>query len=42
MLELDLAQRQINLYGGGYAAYLEEREVARRHARDDYEEYADK
>ncbi|MFF5435858.1 ABC-F family ATP-binding cassette domain-containing protein [Streptomyces achromogenes] len=42
VLELDLAQRQINLYGGGYAAYLEEREVARRHARDEYEEYADK
>ncbi|MEU7563610.1 ABC-F family ATP-binding cassette domain-containing protein [Streptomyces eurythermus] len=42
VLELDLAQRQINLYGGGYAGYLEEREVARRHARDEYEEYADK
>lgn len=42
VLELDLAQQEINLYGGGYAAYLEEREVARRHARDDYEEYADK
>ncbi|MFE2051642.1 ABC-F family ATP-binding cassette domain-containing protein [Streptomyces sp. NPDC059459] len=42
VLELDLAQRQINLYGGGYEAYLEEREVARRHARDDYEEYADR
>ncbi|MDT7841555.1 ribosomal protection-like ABC-F family protein [Streptomyces justiciae] len=42
VLELDLAQGQINLYGGGYEAYLEEREVARRHARDDYEEYADK
>ncbi|MFF7094035.1 ABC-F family ATP-binding cassette domain-containing protein [Streptomyces rubradiris] len=42
VLELDLAQGQINLYGGGYAAYLEEREVARRHARDEYEEYADK
>ncbi|MER7965020.1 ABC-F family ATP-binding cassette domain-containing protein [Streptomyces ardesiacus] len=42
VLELDLAQRQINLYGGGYEAYLEERAVARRHARDDYEEYADK
>ena len=26
VLELDLAQQQINLYGGGYAAYLEERE----------------
>lgn len=42
VLELDLAQQQINLYGGGYEAYLEEREVARRHARDDYEEYADR
>ncbi|EFE65681.1 ABC-F family ATP-binding cassette domain-containing protein [Streptomyces viridosporus] len=42
VLELDLAQRRINLYGGGYAAYLEEREVARRHARDAYEEYAGK
>ncbi|GAA3504843.1 ABC-F family ATP-binding cassette domain-containing protein [Streptomyces prasinosporus] len=40
VLELDLAQRRISLYGGGYAAYLEEREVARRHARDEYEEYA--
>ncbi|MFD8811131.1 ABC-F family ATP-binding cassette domain-containing protein, partial [Streptomyces sp. NPDC059627] len=42
VLELDLAQNQINLYGGGYDAYLEERETARRHARDDYDEYADK
>ncbi|MFC8568353.1 ABC-F family ATP-binding cassette domain-containing protein [Streptomyces sp. NPDC057245] len=40
VLELDLAQQQINLYGGGYDAYLEERAVARRHARDEYEEYA--
>lgn len=42
VLELDLAQQQINLYGGGYEAYLEERETARRHAREDFEEYADK
>ncbi|MER7077180.1 ABC-F family ATP-binding cassette domain-containing protein [Saccharopolyspora kobensis] len=42
VLELDLAQQQINLYGGGYDAYLEERDVARRHAREAYEEYADK
>ncbi|MEV0086523.1 ribosomal protection-like ABC-F family protein [Saccharopolyspora sp. NPDC050642] len=42
VLELDLAQQQINLYGGGYDSYLEERDVARRHARDSYEEYADK
>jgi ATPase subunit of ABC transporter with duplicated ATPase domains len=42
VLELDLAQQQVTLYGGGYAGYLEERETARRHARDDYEEFADK
>ncbi|MFG1653804.1 ABC-F family ATP-binding cassette domain-containing protein [Micromonospora sp. NPDC049275] len=41
VLELDLAQQQVNHFGGGYAAYLEEREVARRHARADFEEYAD-
>jgi ATPase subunit of ABC transporter with duplicated ATPase domains len=41
VVELDLVQQQVRQYGGGYAAYLEEREVARRHARADYEEYAD-
>ncbi|CAM5348428.1 ABC-F family ATP-binding cassette domain-containing protein [Streptomyces abikoensis] len=41
VLELDLAQQEIRLYGGGYAAYLEERETVRRHAREAYEEYAD-
>ncbi|MDG4790107.1 ABC-F family ATP-binding cassette domain-containing protein [Micromonospora sp. WMMD1102] len=41
ILELDLHQQQVRHYGGGYAAYLEEREVARRHARADYEEYAE-
>ncbi|MDX5458908.1 ABC-F family ATP-binding cassette domain-containing protein [Micromonospora tulbaghiae] len=41
IVELDLHQRQVNHYGGGYAAYLEEREVARRHAREEFEEYAD-
>ncbi|MFI6229768.1 ABC-F family ATP-binding cassette domain-containing protein [Micromonospora echinospora] len=41
ILELDLHQQQIRHYGGGYAAYLEEREVARRHARAEYEEYAE-
>ena len=40
VLELDLVQQQVNLYGGGYEAYLEERAVARRHAREDYEEFA--
>ncbi|UJB45038.1 ABC-F family ATP-binding cassette domain-containing protein [Streptomyces sp. A1-5] len=41
VVELDLAQQQVNTYGGGYTAYLEERERARRHARERYEEYAD-
>ncbi|HKS48880.1 MAG TPA: ABC-F family ATP-binding cassette domain-containing protein [Amycolatopsis sp.] len=41
MVELDLAQQQVRSYGGGYAAYLEEREVARRHARERYEEFAE-
>jgi ATPase subunit of ABC transporter with duplicated ATPase domains len=40
IVELDLAQQQISVFGGGYAAYLEEREVARLHARQAYEEYA--
>ncbi len=42
VLELDLAQQQVARYGGGYEAYLVEREVARRHAREAYDEYADK
>ena len=42
VLELDLHQHQVNLYGGGYDAYLREREVARQHAREEYEEYAGK
>ncbi|MGD0376127.1 MAG: ABC-F family ATP-binding cassette domain-containing protein [Streptosporangiaceae bacterium] len=40
VVELDLAQQQVTTYGGGYAAYLAEREVARRHARADYDDYA--
>ncbi|MQY06666.1 ABC-F family ATP-binding cassette domain-containing protein [Actinomadura macrotermitis] len=42
VVELDLAQQQVNTFGGGYASYLAEREVARRHAREEYEEYAGK
>ncbi|WP_433065953.1 ABC-F family ATP-binding cassette domain-containing protein [Dactylosporangium sp. CS-033363] len=41
VLELDLHQQQTHLYGGGYAAYLEERDIARRQARERYEDYAD-
>lgn len=39
VLELDLAQQQVRHYGGGYSSYLDERERARRHAREEYEEY---
>ena len=42
VVELDLAQQQVSVFGGGYAAYLAERELARAHARAEYEEYADK
>ena len=42
VVELDLAQQQIGVYGGGYEAYLVERDVARRHAREEYEEYSGK
>ena len=41
VVELDLAQQQVRHYGGGYAGYLEEREVIRRHARAEFEEYAE-
>src|SRR5579864_8609399 len=41
VVELDLAQHQVTTFGGGYAAYLEEREVARRHAREEYDRYAE-
>jgi ATPase subunit of ABC transporter with duplicated ATPase domains len=40
VVELDLALQQVTAYGGGYAAYLNEREVARRHAREEYDQYA--
>jgi ATPase subunit of ABC transporter with duplicated ATPase domains len=40
VLELDLAQSSNRLFGGGYDAYLEEREIARQHKRDAYEEFA--
>ncbi|WP_127480675.1 ABC-F family ATP-binding cassette domain-containing protein [Nocardioides pantholopis] len=42
IVELDLAQHQVSVYDGGYDAFLEERAVARRHAREAYEEFADK
>ncbi|OMH37062.1 ABC-F family ATP-binding cassette domain-containing protein [Tersicoccus sp. Bi-70] len=42
IVELDLAQNQVAVYDGGYDAFLEERAIARRHAREAYEEFADR
>ncbi|WP_343996540.1 ATP-binding cassette domain-containing protein, partial [Nocardioides dubius] len=42
MVELDLAQNEITVYDGGYEAFLAERATAKRHAREAYEEFADK
>ncbi|MDX6572923.1 MAG: hypothetical protein QOC86_2079 [Gaiellales bacterium] len=41
VVELDLAQRKVHVHGGGYDAYLAERELRRRHAREAFEAYAD-
>ncbi|MFN6119741.1 MAG: ABC-F family ATP-binding cassette domain-containing protein [Actinomycetes bacterium] len=40
--ELDEFTHRITVIGGGWDAYLAEREVAARHARERYEEYADR
>ena len=42
VVELDLAQHQVPVFDGGYDSYLEERAVDRRHAREAYDEFADK
>ncbi len=42
VVELDLHQHRVGIYDGGYESYLVEREVARGHAREAYEEYDDK
>jgi ATPase subunit of ABC transporter with duplicated ATPase domains len=42
VLELDLAQNTTTVFGGGYDSYLAEREVTRRHRREEYDEFADK
>jgi ATPase subunit of ABC transporter with duplicated ATPase domains len=42
VLELDLAQNTNTVFGGGYDSYLEEREVGRRHRREQYDEFAEK
>lgn len=40
IVEIDRSLQRITTYGGGYEAYLDERSVARRQARLDYEKYA--
>jgi ATPase subunit of ABC transporter with duplicated ATPase domains len=41
VVELDLAQQRVEVFGGRYEAYLAEREVRRRHAREAYDEFAE-
>ena len=40
IVELDLAQNSVAVHDGGYESYLEEREIARRHAREAYVDFA--
>jgi len=40
VVELDLHQQAVRHFGGGYDAYVVERERAREHERERYEEYA--
>lgn len=40
IVELDLAQNSVAVHDGGYESFLEEREIARRHAREAYDEFA--
>ncbi|WP_207344654.1 ABC-F family ATP-binding cassette domain-containing protein [Arthrobacter sp. E3] len=42
VVELDLAQKKVAVYDGGYDSFLEERAIAKRHAREAYDEFADK
>jgi ATPase subunit of ABC transporter with duplicated ATPase domains len=42
IVELDLAQNKVAVYDGGYDSFLEERAIARQHAREAYDEFADK
>jgi ATPase subunit of ABC transporter with duplicated ATPase domains len=41
VVELDLAQQVVRVVGGGYEAFLTERDVQRRHAREAYDDFAD-
>jgi ATPase subunit of ABC transporter with duplicated ATPase domains len=41
VLEIDGNERSAALFGGGFVSFLEERDIARRRAREDYENYKD-
>ena len=41
IFELDPLERRATLFGGGYRAYLDEREVARLHAQSAFDDYTD-
>jgi ATPase subunit of ABC transporter with duplicated ATPase domains len=41
VVELDLAQQKVGVYDGGYDSYLTERALARQHAREAYDAFAD-
>ena len=40
VLEIDRSLQRVTTYGGSYESYLDERSVARRRARDAFEDYA--
>ena len=40
VVEIDRSLQRITTYGGGYESYLDERSVARRRAREAFEDYA--
>ncbi len=42
VVELDEHSRSASFFAGGWLAYLESRDIARRHALEDYETFADK
>ncbi len=42
VVEIDRSLLRVSTYGGGYAAFLEERSTARRHAQEAYDSYANR
>ncbi len=42
VLEIDGNERTVALFGGGFGAFLQEREVAKRHAREAFDEFTER